>query len=542
MTERIFQEMNRLKHFVYSRVAVAAVVFAAFGVSDSAAQIQLPVTVVNGRECFYYKPTSSTETVYGLSKRLGLTREEIVAYNPSVADGIHKNTTLYFPVSDFRDRIYPENTSNEKGDAATTGNRTADNAKNDSSENTQASVPAKENYRKVEPYQPSERLRPVKPEFVSEPSEDSGDKAAGEESLAPYSIAVLLPFKLEEPEMQRPAKLATDFYKGLMIAADTLSRRGETVEIRAFDTRGEASEVKRLLALPEVSGASVIIAPESTDFIAQAIGINPEAYIVNAQNFADSLFMTHPKVVQTNIPQRMMYSKAITGFIENLGGAKPVIISNSEGRNDKEAFVALLSERLAAEGIAPVTISYEGTLGSSDLEQLDTTPGASYAIIPSAGSIHEFNRFSHALNNFRVANPEVRIVLLGYPEWISYRGDAQDMLHTLGAIIYSRFNDDYDSFGARTINEDFLRWYGAQMLESIPSQGLLGYDLGCMLIKNIRANKGRFNPSHPATYEGIQTTYRLRRASESDEDAGWYNDALYIIRYLPVTGTESKIL
>ena len=78
------------------------------------------------------------------------------------------------------------------------------------------------------------------------------------------------------------------------------------------------------------------------------------------------------------------------------------------------------------------------------------------------------------------------------------------------------------------------------MIESIPSRGLLGYDLGCMLVKNLRANLGVFSPETPAEYRGIQSTFRLVRASDA-EDSGYVNDALYIIHYLPVTGTDCTI-
>lgn len=494
------------------------------------AQVKLPVTIINGKECFYYKPKSSSETVYGLSKKLGLTREEIVAYNPGVADGIRKNSTIYFPVADFRDRIEVDPEGTDVVVRELPDNRLKPvNIKPEieESEGTSEEAPAVTTAVVIE--EPENRLKPVHITYEI-------DSTSAEEAV-PYSIAVVLPFGLDKEEMERPARMATDFYKGFLIAADTLSRRGESVAITAIDA---SLGLEKVLKMSEVMNASVIVAPENPDFIQKAIDAEVKGYIVNTLNFADTLYLSEPQVVQTNIPHSAMYVKAVDNIIASLDGATPVIITNSAGRNDKEAFTSYLRGRLADSNIAFDEIKYDGTLTVSDLEGLRNSARTAYAIIPSAGSIGEFNRFSHALNNFRVANPDLKLMLFGYPEWVTFRGDAQDMLHTLGATIYSRFNDDYTSFSARNIQEAFSRWYGTPMIESIPSQGLLGYDLGCMLIKNLRANGGVFDPENPAAYEGIQSTFRLQ-AVPGDE-GGYVNDALYIVHYLPLTGTDYKVL
>lgn len=519
--------MKLFRHSNCRRPLIAAFAALAAGLTAMYAQVKLPVTVVNGRECFYYKPQNSSETVYGLSKRLGLTREEIVAYNPQAADGIRKNTTLYFPVTDFRDRIDIDTAASDAvvRNIPSVRLKPVDTHFEIDAEPDQDTIVTA-----VLPEMPSNRLKPIDISYEI-------DSITTEESPepVPYTIAVLLPFKLADEELLRPEKMVTDFYKGFLIAADTLSRRGDKVLISTYDI---SENIDSVLSSTAVKDAAVIVAPDSPGFIGKAIDAEVKGYIVNTLNFTDSLYLKEPHVIQANIPHRTMYAKAIDHLIGSLDGAIPVILNNTEGRNDKEAFTAALRERLAEQGIKYAEIPYEGTLAISDLELL-ATYGKSYVIIPSAGSISEFNRFSHALNMFRTATPDITLRLFGYPEWVTFRGDAQDMLHTLGATIYSRFNDDYTSFSARNIQDDFIRWYNAPMIESIPSQGLLGYDLGCMLIKNLRANKGIFNPMRPAQYEGIQSTFRF---SPAPEDGGYVNDALYIVSYLPVSGTDSKIL
>ena len=292
--------MNILRHFsgrifaCLMLVAFAAGAFLAFG------RVSLPVTTVNGRPCFYYTPRSSSETVYGLSKRLGLTREEIVAYNPGAADGLRKNTTLYFPVDDFRDRIEVE------------------------AEGSDAVVPEQTD---------NNRLRPVHIEYTIDstsvvneaeaqgelpvaPEPSGADSATVRGEVSPYSIAVLLPFGLGEEQISRPARLATDFYKGFLIAADTLAHRGETVAVTAVDIA--SGSLDEALGREEVRSAAVIVAPDSPGFISRALKAGVKGYIVNTLDFADSLYLTEPRVVQTNIDHRNMYAKAVGYLISEL--------------------------------------------------------------------------------------------------------------------------------------------------------------------------------------------------------------------------------
>ena len=55
--------------------------------ATGATALHLPTTTINGRQYYYFKSKEKI-TVYGLSKRLGLTRQEIVEHNPSAVDGI----------------------------------------------------------------------------------------------------------------------------------------------------------------------------------------------------------------------------------------------------------------------------------------------------------------------------------------------------------------------------------------------------------------------------------------------------------------------
>lgn len=81
----------------YIRTIATIAVLAASSMLMSA--IELPVTSLNGRQYYYYD-VKQDDTLFTLSKKLGISREKIIENNPGVADGISADTRLFFPADD----------------------------------------------------------------------------------------------------------------------------------------------------------------------------------------------------------------------------------------------------------------------------------------------------------------------------------------------------------------------------------------------------------------------------------------------------------
>lgn len=467
-----------------------AAVIAALACVVSATALDLPVKTLKGTKYYYYK-VKKNETVYGVSKKLGLTRDEIVSHNPAADDGIKKGMVLYFPYDEYAPRPVEEVVVAEVADTV-----------------------------------PVDTVAPKSP-----------------------SIVLMLPFGLDNAEPSRRNKLALDFYKGFLMAADTLASRKGAIELHAIDTDVDEAAFKAALQRDVVRDAAVIVAPDNDDTyraIADA-ALDNDNYVLNVFLVADSLYAANPRVLQANIPQRDMYRLAADAFEADYGDYIPVILRSNTGRNEKEPFVTYLVERCRNRGVTPIEISYENNLVSADIEGLDVSNGQSYVFVPSSGSLAEFNKFAYVVKSLRdrvamtvltgddgAELPRARVAVFGYPDWTAFRGDALDTLQKLEATVYSRFFDNFGSFDSRTLQANFRRWYGQDIIESIPSQAMLGYDTGCFLIKNLRANEGTFDPLSPRTYTGLQSTFDFDKSAQ-----GYYNSVLYIIRYAP-DGTISQ--
>lgn len=68
------------------------------------------------------------------------------------------------------------------------------------------------------------------------------------------------------------------------------------------------------------------------------------------------------------------------------------------------------------------------------------------------------------------------------------------------------------------------------MLESVPSQALLGYDVANFLIQALRSGSLESQMSSGESYEGLQSTFKFKKTTP---DSGFVNEALYLIKFLP---------
>ena len=185
------------------------------------------------------------ETLYRIAKNNGITVEQLLAANPSLdSNNYEVGTVITIPagaysifnaedVTQVDVNLQPINNSNIEStpDAENVNNIIADNS------------------------QPDNEVVEEQPQ--SEPVSSYNDNDT------PFSIAVMLPFKLDADKQDRESENFTEFYRGFLLAAQNLSNSGRHVNIKAFDTRGDIETVKQLMARNEMNDVDMFVTPAS---------------------------------------------------------------------------------------------------------------------------------------------------------------------------------------------------------------------------------------------------------------------------------------
>jgi LysM repeat protein len=565
------------KHLKHISVALAVACIA-----QGATALDLPTQSINGQQYYYYR-IQPKETVYSLTNKLGLKRGDIVKYNPSAADGLRAGDTLYFPVADFTDSNDKSSTSNATTSVgttsvSTTGAITHQVAKGetlyaiskrygvsmddiialnpDARDGIKAGstliITNEDNSTAIAQHTATEATTDnsgssgTKPKAVTtaQPNTENVTIATPTKNTPRYNgqidIAIMLPFMLDKSNPSKQALLYTDFYKGLLMAVDTLRASSLPIHIHAYDTADDLATVKSLLRQPEMAKMDIIIAPEDSlqiEAIAQ-FADDSDARVLNLFAVKNNSYLQHPSLINANIPHEMMYRKAIDNFIKKFNGYIPVLLVNGDNDGDKKAFIDTLRRRLVENNTEYREVTYSGSLRTTDLEWMDIT--SKYVFIPSSGARAELQRLLPTLIDKRedMATAE-NIRIFGYPEWVILRGDIAQKLHKLDAVIYSRFVYDSDDYRTRRLERRFQEWYGTAMTQTAPMQGTLGYDTGSWIIKALSATPGEDISTKNFVYYGLQSGFDL---SQPTAESGMINEALYFINFLSNGETEKVVL
>lgn len=565
----------------------------------------LPTRMINGQECYYYE-VQPKETVYGLCKEFGITKSQLVQYNPSVADGLRAGAVLYFPVAEFPELGAKDNESVKSGAndkkskvylATDNGNKMSypkaavhhvakgetiygickrygisetqlielnpslnnglkhgtllllpDSCQTPEPE-TQTAPAAIETSPTPEPTTvtvtspvtttvPSPTSVATTPEvdttadstYLSTLPEETDPTDTTENVKETTNIAVILPFMLDSENIDKQTQLYTEFYRGMLLAADSLRNSERKIAIRAYDSASSLDTVVNILGKPELENVDVIITPDDNDQLDAIARFARErgAAVFNIFAVKNTEYLKNPDILQANITHSAVYPKAISEFHRLYPQYTPVFLTPRDGKTDKKDFTAQLRESLNVRGRNYIEIPYTSYLKESDLASLDSD--GYYMFIPESGTSTEFSHIAGALKTFRehhADNNQIRI--FGYPEWITFRGNALENLHFLDATIYSRFYNDDNSYRSKDIAERYKNWFGTSMIQAVPVQGILGFDAGYYLLKSINETGGKLLDSK-YYYDGVQSGFHF---TGTNEGAGQVNDTLYFIEFRP---------
>lgn len=477
------------------------------------------------------------ETLFGVCHRFGVTTEAVVALNPSADQGIRAGQILTIPAGARLDGQVP------------------------------AEAPAEAEARAEQPA-PAATAVPVTPAPPAATADAADDElvpvdpaaVSGERSLRPVagpsvaveseadtvraSVAVMLPLMLGGDAQAKQARSATEFVKGFMLALDEGRTDAWPMDVRIYDTAGRPDTVAALLARPECADFSLIVSPDDAatfSAIVNAPDSPADAWLLNLMAVQDTSYMTDSRVMQYNVPHNVMYAEAAESLMSTFDGYTPVFLIAKGGKSEKLPLTDYLRSQYAELGIEPIDMVFEGMLSAQELESL--SPEGRYVFIPASGSLTEFNKFARTLLTYKenAADP-AQVALFGYPDWTTFRNDALENLHKLGAVIYSRFYADAGDERVKAFAAKFAETYGAPMLELVPSQAMLGYDTACYIMANIKANRGDFDAEWSEPYRGLQSTFMFTDAESDHELDGTANSAVYIITFLPGDEVSVQVL
>lgn len=339
------------------------------------------------------------------------------------------------------------------------------------------------------------------------------------------NIAIILPFQLHKEAAPKQAYLYTDFYKGFLIAVDSLKNDiGKKVNLSVYDTQHNLNITDSLLKLPALKDMDMIIAPSEPKQLERinAFGQENNVPVINCFSAKNDDYLNNPMVYQVNTPTSTFTKNVLRWFDTQFNDYNVIYLEDTD-TDDKEIF-SDIKTHIQSNGQYSTSLSVGTELSYSKLSNA-MNPGTKYVFIPSSGNKEILRKTVKALKQTKSERFDCEMVLLGYPEYMLYLKDYQTDLQDIDTYMFARFFNS-KGFRTRDIEALYSRWFGGSMLVSYPNMCLLGFDTAMFLLKSLDANN-RIDEQTPQ-HRGIQTSFRFERETNW---GGYVNQAIDIVHF-----------
>ena len=339
------------------------------------------------------------------------------------------------------------------------------------------------------------------------------------------NVALVLPFQLHKSAPPKQAYLYTDYYKGFLLAMDSVSRiTNRHINIKVYDTQHNLNVTDSILALPELKSMNMIIAPSEPQQLARinAFGKANGVPVMNCFTTKNEDYLDNPYVYQVNTPTNEMMHDVMKWFDDQFKGYN-VVFLNASSESDKEMFEHMRTH-INRKKYPTATINVSGDLTYNDISN-QMNPGSKYVFIPSSGDKALVKKYIKALKQVKNERFDCDLSLIAYPEYVLYLKDYQTDLQDVDTYMFTRFFNA-KGFRTRDLEAAYKTNFGGEPLSAVPNMAIYGYDTGMYLLKSLGVD-GIIDEETPL-YKGIQTSFRWERG---DNWRGYTNQAIEVVHF-----------
>jgi LysM repeat protein len=339
------------------------------------------------------------------------------------------------------------------------------------------------------------------------------------------NIAMVLPFQLHKSAPPRQAYLYTDFYKGFLLAMDSVNRLTDKhINLKVYDTQHNLNVTDSILALQDLKGMHLIIAPSEPQQLARinAFGKANAVPVMNCFTTKNEDYLDNPYVYQVNTPTSEMIHNVMSWFDKSFNGYNVIFLTAST-EDDKEMFEHM-RKHITGKKYRVSSINVNGELSYSDISN-KMDPGSKYVFVPSSGNKELLKSYVAALKEVKKERIDCDLKLIAYPEYVLYLKDYQTDLQDIDTYMFTRFFNS-KGFRSRDLEAAYKANFNGEPMQGVPNMAIYGFDTGMYLLKSLGA-EGRISEETPL-YKGIQTSYRWERG---DNWRGMTNQAIEIVHF-----------
>ena len=335
-------------------------------------------------------------------------------------------------------------------------------------------------------------------------------------------IGVMLPLHNENGDGKR----MTEYYRGVLMACDSLQANGISTDVRAWNVPEDA-DIRTTLLEDHVSDRDLIIGPLYTKQLKAlgdyALKNNVKVLIPFSINSTEvynngNLFQVFQNGNTLNEAYSFRYCQRYKDY-------HTIIIDCNDTTSTKGGFTSTLRRKLEQEGqVYSIT-----NLRSSEamFKKCFSTTQRNVVVLNTSRS-QELNVVFAKLNGLLMTSPELRISVFGYTEWLMYTRQHLDNFYKFDVCVPTTYY--MDPLSPRTTRfKQKYRWNFHQDMQSYPQRfAVTGFDHAYFFIKGLHLyGKNFMGGSGMVGYTPIQSPLHFERIG----NGGMQNRSLLFVHY-----------
>ena len=335
-------------------------------------------------------------------------------------------------------------------------------------------------------------------------------------------VGVMLPLH----NINGDGKRMIEYYRGILMACDSLKQSGISVDIHAWNA-AEDADIIQILHDNDAARCDIIFGPlysrqmqAMSDFVQR----NDIRLVIPFSINAPQL-LTNPNIFQIWQSPTNVTNSSIDRYLENFKDYHPVFIDCNDSTSKKFPFTSGLRRQLDNRGIV-----YNITNLKSSEEQFSRAFSRTQKniVILNTGRSQELGVAFAKLNGLLLKEPTLEISMFGYTEWLSYTRTHLENFYKYDTYIPSAFH--YNPLTPQTQRlEQKYRWnFHSDMQHALPRFALTGFDHAFFFLKGLHKYGKSFNGAAGMfVYPPVQTPLMFERLG----NGGFQNRSVSLVHY-----------
>ncbi len=343
-------------------------------------------------------------------------------------------------------------------------------------------------------------------------------------------VGVMLPLH----QINGDGKRMVEYYRGILMACDSLKKIGISVDLHAWNTP-EDGNISTVLSEKAAADCDIIFGPlysKQMEALSNFVMTHDIRLVIPFSISAPQL-LTNRNIFQIWQSPTNINDATITHFLERFKGYHPVFIDCNDSTSKKGNFTFGLRRQLENHQIEYSVTNLKSTENAFSKAFSQSKPNV---VILNTARSPELGVAFAKINGLKFNLPNLDITMFGYTEWLMYTRTHLENFYKYNAYIPSAFY--YNPLSSQTVRlEQKYRWnFHADMQNALPRFALTGFDHAYFFLRGLHKYGKSFNGAAGMFgYSPVQTPLVFERMG----NGGLQNHSLLFVHYTPEHRVES---